>query len=278
VKRILSFAKLARVQNNLIVALSVFVGAAVSGTVESWGKVLLACVSAFFVSAGGNSINDFFDLEIDRINKPDRPLPRGEVTPASALLFSTVLIFCGIIPSLWIRPASVVVAIAASGLLIMYSYSLKSRLLWGNLTVALVSASAFVYGGLATRDFRLSLIPAAFAFLFHLGREVLKDIEDAEGDRLRGASTLPIRVGVYRSVGFCSLVFVFLMILTPFPYALRVFSVVYLVTVVLGVDLVLLYVIWSMRRDPSTSNLHRLSNLLKADMLLGLAAIYLGGL
>ncbi len=274
--KILSYLKLTRPQNNLITAISVLVGTAVSGEIESWGKVFFACLSAFFISAGGNSINDFFDLEIDRINKPDRPLPKGELSPFSALRFSISLFLLGILLSFWVKPLSVLVAFAACGLLIVYSSHFKRKLLLGNLTVSLVSALAFFYGGIATRDFRISLIPAAFALFFHLGREVLKDVEDLKGDTFSGASTLPIRLGVKFSLSFCSLVFSLLIVLTVFPYIFHIFSVLYLVLVILGVDLVIVYVVWSMWHNPSSSNLHRLSNLLKADMLLGLAAIYVG--
>jgi geranylgeranylglycerol-phosphate geranylgeranyltransferase len=277
-RKLIDYLRLTRPQNNAITALSVLVGAVICGSVESWWKVLLACVSASFISAGGNSINDVYDLDIDRINKPYRPLVEGRISPSSALLFSIVLFCSGVFLSFWIRLVSVLVAVVVALLLIVYSTALKKRLLWGNLTVALVSGCAFIYGGLATHDFRLSLIPAGFAFLFHLGREIMKDIEDLKGDSSRGASTLPIRVGVAGSLVFCSLVFLLLIILTGLPYVLQVFSHLYLLIVIPGVDLILIYVIWSMWRDPTPSNLHRLSTLLKADMLLGLAAIYLGRL
>jgi len=276
VKKFLSYLKLTRPQNNLITAMSVLVGAAISGDIESWGGVFFACLSAFFISAGGNSINDFFDLEIDRINKPYRPLPKGEISPFSALRFSISLFLLGIILSFWVKPLSILVALVACGLLIIYSPLLKKRFLWGNLTVSLVSALAFFYGGIATDDFRLSLIPAAFALLFHLGREILKDVEDLKGDSSSGASTLPITLGVDFSLIICTLVFLSLIVLTVFPYIFHIFSFLYLLLVILGVDMVLGYVIWSMWHNPSFSNLHRLSNLLKMDMLLGLVAIYVG--
>jgi geranylgeranylglycerol-phosphate geranylgeranyltransferase len=275
VRRILSYVKLTRPQNNLIAALSVLVGATISAHVDFWDKVSLACLSAFLISAGGNSINDFFDVKIDRINKPYRPLPRGEISLSSALVFSIALFLSGIALSLWIKPANIGVAGLACGLLIIYSSILKKRFLWGNLTVSLVSALAFVYGGMVTDDFRLSLIPAAFAFLFHLGREILKDLEDRDGDFSSGASTLPIVLGASLSLGICTLVFIALIALTLFPYLFDIFSSAYLV-LVLGVDLVLVYVMWSMWGDRSPENLHRLSNILKADMLLGIAAIFMG--
>jgi geranylgeranylglycerol-phosphate geranylgeranyltransferase len=275
VRRILSYAKLTRPQNNLITALSVLVGATISASVDSWDKVSLACLSAFLISAGGNSINDFFDVKIDRINKPKRPLPRGKISLSSALVFSVALFLFGVALSFWIKPVNIGLAVFACGLLIIYSSTLKKRFLLGNLTVSLVSSLAFIYGGMVTDDFRLSLIPAALAFLFHLGREILKDLEDREGDLSSGASTLPIVLGAKFSLLFCSFIFITLLVLTLLPYILNIFSFAYLV-LVLGVDLVLVYVMWSMWKNGSRENLHRLSSILKADMLLGLAAIFLG--
>ncbi|NIM99903.1 MAG: hypothetical protein GTO24_18080 [candidate division Zixibacteria bacterium] len=273
--KVSSYLKLTRPQNNLIAAISVLVGAAVSGHIESWFKVTFACLSAFLISAGGNSINDFFDVEIDRINRPYRPLPGREISTSSALRFSVSLFLLGITLSLLIKPLSVLVALTACALLIVYSWLFKKRFIWGNLTVSVVCALAFLYGGMATDDFTFSLIPAAFALLFHLGREILKDVEDHKGDRSFGASTVPIRLGVGFSLTICTSVFSGLIILTMFPYLLNIFSLSYLI-VVFGVDLVIVYVVWSMWNDRSSPNLHRLSNILKADMVLGLAAIYLG--
>ena len=178
--------------------------------------------------------------------------------------------------SVWVGGFGILIALSASGLLIVYSSFLKKRFIWGNLAVSSVCALAFVYGGLATDDFRLSLVPAAFALVFHLGREILKDIEDLKGNSSSGASTVPIQLGVSFSLWLCTLVFGFLMVLILFPYIFEIFSLPYLLVAIPGVDLVLAYVIWSMWRDHSRSNLHRLSNILKVDMLLGLAAIYAG--
>ncbi len=275
-KRTLVYLKLTRPQNNLIAALSVLVGALVSGDVEYWRGVVPACISAFFISGGGNCLNDFFDVEIDKINKPFRPLPKGEIAKKSALAFSAVLFCAGLCVSLFIRPLSVVLATTAVVLLILYSRTLKRKLFWGNFTVSSLCALAFVYGGITTTDFRLSLIPAVFALLFHLGREIIKDIQDLEGDLFLKASSLPIRFGVRFSLALATVVFSFLIFLSPLPYLLDIFSLFYLIMVILGVDLVLSYVLWSMWKDPSASNLGKLSTILKIDMVLGLVAIYVG--
>ena len=280
--KIIGYVKLTRPQNNLIAALSVLVGALVAQDIEYWwsagsmGRVAFACISAFFISGGGNCLNDFFDVEIDKINKPFRPLPKGEISKRSALWFSVFLFFVGFCVSHLIRPLSVVIATVAVIFLIFYGHTLKRKLFWGNFTVSFVSALTFVYGGIATSDFRLSLIPAVFAFLFHMGREIIKDVQDLKGDLSLSVSSLPIRFGIRFSLAFTTIIFSFLIFLTSLPYLFDIFSLLYLIMVIAGVDLVLLYVLHSMWKDPSTSNLGRLSTILKIDMFLGLAAIYVG--
>ena len=280
--RLVEYLKLTRPQNNLIASLSVLVGALVAGDIEyayasfDWWGVAFACISAFFISGGGNCLNDFFDVEIDKINKPARPIPKGEISRRSALWFSVFLFLVGLCLSLLLRPLSVVIATTAIIFLIFYAHTLKRKLFWGNFTVSFVSALTFVYGGITTKDFRLSLIPAVFAFLFHMGREIIKDVQDLKGDLSLNASSLPTRFGIRFSLSFTTLIFSFLIFLTSLPYLFDIFSLLYLIVVILGVDLVLFYVLYSMWKDPSTSNLGRLSTILKIDMLIGLAAIYLG--
>ena len=276
--KIIGYLKLTRPQNNLIAALSVLVGALVAGDIEyQWG-VAFACISVFFISGGGNCLNDFFDVEIDRINKPFRPLPKGEISRRSAFWLSVFLFLVGLCLSIFIRPLSVVIATIAIIFLIFYNHTLKRKLFWGNFTVSFVSALTFVYGGIATSDFRLSLIPAVFAFLFHMGREIIKDIQDLKGDLSLNASSLPIRFGIRFSLAFTTVIFSLLIFLTSVPYLFDIFSLLYLIVVIFGVDLVLFYVLHSMWKDPSTSNLGRLSTILKIDMFLGLAAICVGRL
>lgn len=270
-----TFFKLTRPQNNLFTAISVFIGAWVCGGIPSPVKLILACLSASLISAGGYVINDYFDVEIDKINKPYRPLVTGEVSKKEALSFSLILFSWGLFLSVFIKLSAIFIALFSILVLIYYSFKLKKTLFWGNFLVSLICALAFVYGGIVGKDFRWSLIPATFAYLFHFGREILKDVEDQEGDKLSNAKTIPILFGVKPSLFFISFIFSVLIVLTLFPYIFDIFSISYLI-VVLTVDLLLLYVIWSLWRDWSTENLRRLSRILKMDMILGLAAIFLG--
>jgi len=273
---VVSYLQLIRPVNVAIGAVSIFLGAFITGTVQPLMKVLLACASGGLITGGANAINDYFDVEIDRINKPHRPLASGRIRPRDAIRFAIVLFAVGLLLSLAINPAALAIATFATGMVALYSAKLKGTVLWGNVTVSAVSALAFLYGGVAVGRVGAAWIPAGFALLFHFGREIIKDVEDGEGDRRGHALTLPVKYGERAALSVATAVFVALIGATLLPYLVRIYDSLYLAVVLLGVDTVLLFVIVSMWRNPAPRNLGRLSNLLKADMVVGLVAIYLG--
>lgn len=271
-----SYLELARPLNVFIAAVSVLVGGLVSGPLGAGQRILLACLAAGLITAGANAINDVFDVQVDAVNKPHRPLPSGRLRRSQAATFSAVLFGIGLFLSLFLGPEGLSIALVATLLLVLYSAWLKGVLFLGNLTVALVSALAFIFGGLAARGPGAAFVPAGFAFLFHLGREILKDAQDEGGDRLAGARTLPTVVGVPRALLWASLFFCLLILATPVPFLVGHYSLAYLIIVMLGVDLPLVYVMASSHRDRSPGNLGRLSLVLKWDMWVGLVAILVG--
>lgn len=272
--KIKPYFKLTRFQNNLITFISVLIGGLVGG-VSSWTRLILAALSAALISAGGYVLNDYFDLEIDKINRPLRVLPKGDLLPKKAFIFSISLFVIGFILSFFLKPVSIGIAIVAIIFLFLYSVKFKREFLLGNVTVSIISALAFIYGGVFSKDPEIALIPAILAFLFHLGRELIKDMEDLEGDQALKSETFPIAYGIRNSQFLASAIFLVLIILTIFPYKLKIFSVYYLI-LVLMMDFVLFYIILSLWNNPSRENLGSLSRLLKFEMLLGLLAIFAG--
>ena len=275
-ERIKSYFKLVRIQNNFITFISVLLGGFV-GDVSSWLKLILAACSASFISAGGYALNDYFDLEIDRINRPQWVLPEGIISPERALLFSISLFASGFILSLFLKPISVVMSVVAIIFLSLYSARFKRELLIGNITVSLICALTFIYGGVFSYNPEISYIPALFAFLFHMGRELVKDMEDLDGDKVLKSETFPISYGIRNSQLLVIAIFLVLIILTIFPYKLNIFSIYYLILVLI-MDLILFYIMLSLWNNPSRENLSSLSQILKFEMLLGLLAIFVGKL
>ncbi len=269
--------------NCLITAVSVGVGALTSGLISGLisglcadlRQVMVAAASAALITAAGNIHNDLRDLEIDRINRPQRPLPAGRISTRAATIEAAVLGLAGWLLSWWLGPQLCALASGVAVSLYLYNAYLKSTVLWGNLMVSALAAAAFPYGALAAGDIGRAWLPAAFAFLFHFGREIIKDMEDVVGDRHQGVATLAFRLGPKRASAVTTAVFVVVMIATLVPWVLEVYGVPYLIAIVF-MDLLLLTVAFRMIRTGGRLTDHRLSRTLTVGMILGLLAIILG--
>jgi len=180
--------------------------------------------AVFLITGAGNAINDVYDVEIDQINRPTRPIPSGRITVRRSILTSLVLFLMGIVISLYISVevgflGCLVLALFNSGLLVEYARRLKRTALCGNLSVAYLTASTFLYGGAMVGYSALEnvLVLVLLAFLATLARELIKDVEDVRGDRALGASTLPIIAGKRWAVGIALACIVLGVCLSPLP-------------------------------------------------------------
>lgn len=272
---IILLIKLSRPANVIISFLTIIIAAELAWGLDPLNYVLLAALSAALITMGANVINDYYDIEIDRINKPNRPLAAGTVSKKTAFIYFIFVYFLAWCLAIYMNVWMFLIAFMTSVILFFYSFRLKRTVLWGNLTVSFATAIAFVYGGVAVGHYKETFFPAAFAFLFHLGREILKDIQDIEGDKQAGADTFPVKYGISRSIGLISVDFILLVFLTAIPYILGIYSIRYFMIICFGIYPVLLFVLYRSRKDSDPANLGFLSNLLKADMIIGLLAIYL---
>jgi len=270
------YIRLSRPANLVIAVFSIFMGGFLSGSIHPLTNLMLACISGMLIMAGANSINDYFDLEIDRINKPKRPLPSGQMTPKTAKRFALMLFLTGIILAVPIGKASLGLALFSSLAVYAYSAWLKKTAVWGNITVAVISGLAFVYGGLAVGRIYPALIVGLFAMLFHWGREIIKDIEDIEGDRSHNLRTLPILKGEKAALLLATVVLSLLIVVTILPPVMKLFSPAYLYVIIPGVHLVLVLCLAACWYRTEKRTMHRVAVILKADMLVGLVAVYLG--
>ncbi|MEM1118062.1 MAG: geranylgeranylglycerol-phosphate geranylgeranyltransferase [Bacteroidota bacterium] len=167
---------------------------------SSLGPLLLAMASGACVGSAANALNDVYDAEIDRINRPDRPVASGRVTAGVAKTTWAVLSGLGVACGLLVSLPLAGIAATSVGLLWFYNAYLKGTAGPGNAIVALVIAAAPLYGALA-----LGAVPPAvwaavgLTFLLTLAREIAKDVEDVEGDAAEGARTLPVVWGERRA-------------------------------------------------------------------------------
>ncbi len=275
-KKIRGILELARAGNVAITGFSVLIGT--GGAVKSANiqGVILAVASAMIIAAGGNAQNDYYDQKTDAVNRPERPIPSGRISPRFAFIFSIICYGAGVILGWLIGRDTGLVASVVAILLWLYAFKGKIMGLGGNLIIALICALAFIYGGLTVKNPVLAAFPAVFAFLMHLSREIIKDVQDISGDRQSGARTLVIRSGHKKALSVSAFSLLLLITLSPVPYLLGVYNLKYLLAVILGVDLVLLPVVFRLLRDPMGADYAKLSFILKIDMLAGLMAIAVG--
>lgn len=269
--------ELVRPLNGAIAGASALVGAAISGRPLAAWPAVGAAVASLAVASGANALNDFFDRGIDRTNRPGRPIPSGRVSPRVALGIAWGALGTGLAVAWAVGPWALGLAVSWVALVVLYCARLKGVAFVGNAVVALVASSAFVMGAASQERAAASLIPLALAFLYHLAREIVKDVEDLEGDAASGAATLAVRLGAERSMAIARAVLVALVILTAAPYALGVYGAGYAV-VVAGVDAVLVWVVISGARGGGVSRVGAYSKALKLGMIPGVFAILLGGL
>jgi geranylgeranylglycerol-phosphate geranylgeranyltransferase len=235
-------------------------------------RLLLATTLA---TAAGNVINDWFDRDIDAVNKPRRPIPSGGVRPRAAMVLYIALLMA--LAACAARlPAHQAVWIAAwAALLHLYSWKAKRVYLAGNLLVASVVSSAFLLGAYAAGNAPAGTVPAAFTFFFVLGRELVKDTEDLAGDRQFGARTVPVVSGPGAALSAAAVIFALLAAAIPVPWILGIYGKAYLLVMLLSVlpVLVVSCALCLGRRSPGLASL-----LLKIGMFFGVAAFYLGSI
>ena len=270
------YVLISRPVNFVITFLSVLIAAAVTGTLQPFLRVVWACVTASLITIGANVINDYFDYAIDLINKPGRPIPAGVISRPAALVYSIIAFILAWITAWFLGIEMFLIALLTGLLLIVYSWWLKRTVLLGNLAVSLATAMAFVFGGLAVGRPSASVFPAIFAFLFHFGREILKDLQDVKGDAVHDAITFAVRYGRAASLLLITTIFTILLVCTIIPYIVGIYGRNYLLIILLGIYPVILYVLYGSWRYSEPEKLGQLNNLLKADMVVGLLAIYLG--
>lgn len=159
-------------------------------------QLYLLILSTLLLASSGYMINDYYDVKIDYINKPDEVIVGKSLKRRTVMFLHTILNIAGIGLGFLISPRVGVIHFIAAFLLWFYSNSLKRMPLVGNVTVALLTGLAiWVIGFYYQSSQLLVLTYAIFAFFINLIREIIKDIEDRHGDRKHGSKTLPIVLG-----------------------------------------------------------------------------------
>ncbi len=239
-------------------------------------NVWIAALTVGLITAGGNVMNDISDLTGDRINHPERQLVIGKVTRAWAFgMLSLTWGLAALLSALVLDSISANIVVLVLVLVTLYNFSLKGLPVIGNLTIAAVTWFVLRFGAFAVAGENQSYFPplleagAIIAALLHLAREMVKSVQDVEGDRAQKRLTLPMIVGnrVALAVALMPILAIPLVssaLLKIESYHLQFLSIVSLLTaalVWLGISSIL---------SPKPSTLALSSRSLKISMALGL--------
>lgn len=238
-------------------------------------------LTAFFLCAYSMVVNDVYDVEVDRVNQPNRPIPSGSMSVTGAIRLSILLLVAGMAFSvLSLNPLAVVIAAAYAFLSWLYNYWAKKSGLPGNLIVASSLAIPFVYGGVVCGGsiFSSLLLAMAFTSFFSgVGREVVKGIADVEGDAKRGICSLARTRGP-KGAGIVGAALFLLAVATSWlPLFLALANAIYTLGVWIP-DAVFILLAVSILRDSGPENAHRVKSRALIGMLVGLIVFVGGGL
>jgi 4-hydroxybenzoate polyprenyltransferase len=228
-------------------------------------------ISTTLIAAGGYIINDYFDVKIDLVNKPDKVLISKVFTKKNALQIYVLLNVLALLAGFWVDIKIALIQIFCGLSLYWYALYLKKIALLGNGLVALLSAMVVLLANvLYGKNFPLVYLFAGFAFFISLIRELLKDIEDIEGDKAGNCQTFPILFGVFNTKLFIlGVTLFFLLFLFYFPHWLFL-SIPYYLFYCFFVSLLLLILAWQVFFAKSKADFHRASSFSKLIMLLGM--------
>lgn len=266
--------RLIRGPNLLIAAAGVLAGGWIAlGQVAVPKLLAFAALSGIGLGMAGNVENDLQDTETDRINHPggERPIAAGRIGRDAAHLLVWLGLAVGLGFAALVSGTQLLVGLAATAVMFVYSPGLKRAGWPGNVAVAAVAGLPPLYGALSLDRPNAGLVPWVLAAWIHFGRELVKDLEDEAGDRRTGRRTLPVRIGRPRALlvtRWVCLAFVPWAIVLPL---LAGFRAVYYAVASIAVLLVLLATL-ALRADRP----HRASVLLKTAMVAGLVALVLG--
>jgi geranylgeranylglycerol-phosphate geranylgeranyltransferase len=268
------FLEIIRPGNAFLAVISILLVAFIGGVFNL--PVLVACIVVFVVTGFGNSINDYFDYKIDKINKPERPIPSGRISRKTAGYYSLALaitgnvlavIFLGLIPQL--------IVLFSTILMFYYAYRLKKKLIIGNILISFLTGLSFVFGGVVVGITVVSIYLGFYAFLTTMMREIVKDMEDREGDEEEGANTLPIVYGMKTSSILAAAFMIFASITSPILYFIGILTIWCLPILSVAI-LIFLSAAISILRDRSIENARKISKRVKIGMVVTLLSFAAG--
>ncbi|NHV97404.1 MAG: UbiA family prenyltransferase [Thaumarchaeota archaeon] len=265
--------------NSTMVGFAVIVGMVVSGFSKmSYSSVVLGFLTGFFISSYSMIINDRYDIDVDRVNNPSRPLVKGSVSIREAEVAAVTLLVLGLATSTLLGWLTLLIAALFALIAWLYNYRVKRYGLLGNMLVSASVAIPYIYGAVAigAADEPLIYFLALTSFLAGLGREVVKTICDVKGDEIRDVKSVARVWGAKVAAKVSSTFFILAILTSLLPLMLRIVGLVYGVLVSVPICIFVALTV-KILRDSSADSAYLVKRVALLGMLLGLIAFMVGG-
>jgi len=232
-------------------------------------------LTGFFITGAAMVVNDIFDIEVDAVNAPDRPLVSGVVSVRAAYILSVFLVVLGLAFSVLEGVFAFVIAVVFALIAMIYNSKLKVYGVYGNILVALCVVAPFLYGMAIAGGIDLVVIAfSIMAFLVNVAREIVKDTMDIEGDLRRGVKTLPMKIGVKKSAYIAFILTFIAIVISLIIYPMLELSMLYLGFVIPSVA-IFMYAISLYVLNPSLENARKCKRMYLVAMMIALIALLL---
>lgn len=273
-----AYLKLFRIDHGVMYGFGVLVGIFIAAKNLPLEEMLFGFLTAVFLQSSTFALNDYFDYEVDLANKRfDRPLVTGEISRREALLSGIFLFPMGLVFSYLISPLAFVFALLISLLGVLYDLKLKEFGLIGNVYIATTMAAPFLFGGIIMENLNEAIILlSALAFISGLGREIMKGIEDVEGDKIRNAKTVAILYGEKFAAKIAALLFMLAVSLSFLALIFPEFRDIKYLIPVLACDAILLFSAFKLLKGVKREEIYSLRKRTMSAMALGMLAFLLG--
>jgi geranylgeranylglycerol-phosphate geranylgeranyltransferase len=242
-KRLLGLFRLFRFELPFTAGVCVILGELLAlGKIPTTNELILGFLSVFFISATSLILNDYFDIESDKINAPERPLPAGLVTKQDVVLLSCLATALGFVASYMISFKALLVVILAWAVGFLYNWRFKKTGLLGNLMVSFSVGMTFIFGGIAVdQPFEKAVWSfGIMVFLINLGEEIAADAMDVMGDKQAGSRSLPVLLGRENALKISAAIFLLVSVVSCLPFLFGWIEWVYVFPILL-MDIVILY-------------------------------------
>lgn len=278
-KKIYAFIKILRPLNLSIAAFAVIVTALILNKIDMVSVWLKALIVVVCYNGAANAINDYFDQETDRINRPNRPLITGIISPKAVLVFSILLFIIGTFFAVLLPMQSTIIAVAiALPLMVAYSFWLKSVPLLGNFIISFVLGLTFLFAGSALSEMMALWIIAILAVGLTMVRELVKDIADYDGDIKTNIRTFPTIFGIKKAWILAAIFALIIGLGALIPYWFGKFNQWYLYLIIFGIEIPLATTVFFAVKFPTIINAKRDASLLKYSTIMGVFAFWLGSM